>query len=100
MGPTEAADATWQFIWATYNGSTGSPISKSYIADSAGPTLNGTETTNGGFDGLRLFGRYSTSTTSTEVPTADVGLVKVWDGVLKPADIQAQWTTYKTRFGY
>ena len=100
VGPTEPADATWQFIWATYNGSTGSPISKSYIADSAGPTLNGTETTNGGFDGLRLFGRYSTPTTSTEVPTADVGLVKVWDGVLKPADIQAQWTTYKTRFGY
>ena len=100
VGPTEAQDNTWQFIWATYNGNAGSPVSNSYIAAATSPTLNGTETTNGGFEGLRLFGRYSTGTTSTEVPTADVGLVKVWDGALGAGDIQAQWNTYKTRFGY
>jgi len=100
VGPSEPADTTWQFIWATYNGSAGSPVSQNYVASSTAPYLNGTEPTNGGFLGLRLFGRYLDATTSSEVPTADVGLVKVWDGVLSLADIQGQWATYKTRFGY
>ena len=67
---------------------------------SGSPYLYGTDTSNGGFDGLRLFGRYLNSTTSSEVPTADVGLVKVWDGVLSLSAIQTQWNNYKTRFGY
>lgn len=64
------------------------------------PYLYGTETSNGGFEGLRLFDRYLNSTTSSEVPTADVGLVKVWDGVITLSQITAQWNTYRTRFGY
>ena len=100
VGSTAPQDNAWQFIWATYNGNASSPVSNSYIAAATSPTLNGTETTNGGFEGLRLFGRYLNSTASTEVPTADVGLVKIWDGVLGAGDIQAQWNTYKARFGY
>jgi len=101
VGSTIPQDDAWQFIWATYNGDPGSPTSQSYVANSTVPTTPyGTDTTNGGFDGLRLFGRYLNSTTSSEVPVADVGLVKVWDGVLTLAQIQAQWNTYKTRFGY
>jgi len=101
VGGTTPADNAWQFIWATYNGNAGSPISQNYVANSTVPTATyGTDTTNGGFEGLRLFGRYASPTTSTEVPTADVGLVKVWNGVLTLAEIQAQWSAYKTRFGY
>jgi hypothetical protein len=102
VGSTTPEDNNWQFIWATYNGEPGSALSQSYVANSTTPTTpHGTNTTNnGGFDGLRLFGRYLNSTTSSEVPIADVGLVKVWDGVLTLAQIQAQWTAYKTRFGY
>jgi len=29
-----------------------------------------------------------------------VGLVKVWNDVLTLSQIQTQWLTYKTRFGY
>jgi hypothetical protein len=101
VGSTIPQDNEWQFIWATYNGEPGSPVSQSYVANSTVPTATyGTDTTNGGFDGLRLFGRYLNATTSSEVPIADVGLVKVWDGVLTLAQIQGQWTAYKTRFGY
>jgi len=101
VGGTTPADNAWQFIWATYNGNAGSPTSQNYVANSTIPTTTfGTDTTNGGFNGLRLFGRYASPTTSTEVPTADVGLVKVWDGVLTLSDIQGEWATYKTRFGY
>jgi hypothetical protein len=100
-GQAHLADNNWQFIWATYNGIPGTPVSQSYVANTSTPTTTfGTDTTNGGFDGLRLFGRYLNSTTSSEVVTADTGLVKLWDGVLTLAQIQAQWATYKTRFGY
>jgi hypothetical protein len=98
---TDAADGNWQFIWATYNGDAVSPLSQSYVANSAVPTTAfGTSSTNGGFDGLRLFGRYLTPTSSSEVPTADVGLVKLWDGVLTLPQIQTQYAGYKARFGY
>jgi hypothetical protein len=102
VGPnSDATDGNWQFIWATYNGDTITPTSDSYVANAAAPTTTyGSNSTNGGFDGLRLFGRYLNSTTSSEVPTADVGLVKVWDSVLTLPQIQAQWSAYKTRFGY
>jgi hypothetical protein len=101
VGSNTPQDNTWQFIWATYNGEAGSPTSQSYVANSTVPTTTyATSSTNGGFDGLRLFGRYLNSTTSSEVPIADVGLVKVWDGVLSLSAIQAQYDAYKTRFGY
>lgn len=102
VGPANiSADASWQFIWATYNGDSASPASFNWIANSTMPIgYFGTDTTNGGFDGLRLFGRYLNATTSSEVPTADVGLVKVWNDVLTLSQIQTQWSTYKTRFGY
>ena len=102
VGPnSDEADGNWQFIWATYNGDTITPTSDSYVANAAAPTTTyGSNGTNGGFDGLRLFGRYLNSTTSSEVPTADVGLVKVWNKVLSLSQIQTQWSTYNTRFGY
>ena len=100
VGSPSAADDSWQFIWATYNGNFASPVSQNYIAGSTTAYLYGTNTSTGGFNGLRLFGRYVNSTTSSEVPTADVGLVKIWDSVLNLTQIQDQWDTYKTRFGY
>jgi hypothetical protein len=71
------------------------------VANTSQPTTTfGTGSTSGGFNQLRLFGRFASSTTITEVVTADVGLIKVWDGELTLAEIQAQHAAYKTRFGY
>jgi hypothetical protein len=75
--------------------------SKSYIATNTQPTTtNGTGSDNGGFNGLRLFGRFVNSTTSSEEVDADVGFVKVWNGELSLAQIQAQYAAYAARFGY
>jgi len=91
-------DGSWRFGWFTYNGTS---TTNAYAAGSTQPTTTfGTKAGNGGFNGLRLFGRYSNATTNVEVVTADVGLVKVWDGALTLAQIQAQHAAYKTRFGY
>lgn len=96
-----AADGTWRFGWMTYNGNSGSPSTLAYVAGSSQPsTTYGTRAGSGGFNGLRLFGRYSTASASTEVGVFDVGLVKLYNGVLSLADIQSLWSSYRTRFGY
>ena len=100
-GSSTVADTAWHFIWFTNTGSAGASKAKSYVATNTAPSgTNGTGATNNGFNGLRLFGRYSTASASTEQVDADVGFVKVWDGELTLAQIQAEHATYKTRFGY
>jgi hypothetical protein len=95
------ADTAWHFIWFSNNGLGTTDSTKSYIATTTAPTTtNGTRSGSAGFNGLRLFGRFVNSTTNTEPVTGDVGFVKVWDGELTLAEIQALHATYKTRFGY
>jgi hypothetical protein len=96
-----AADTAWHFIWMTDDGLNTTNSTKSYIATSVAPTgTNGTRNASSGFNGLRLYGRYSTATTSSEPVTGDVGFVKVWDGALTLSEIQSLHAFYKTRFGY
>jgi len=98
---SDTADTAWHFIWFTCTGTVSATRSKSYIATTTTPTgTYGTGSGNGGFNGLRLFGRFVNSTTSSEQVDADVGFVKVWNGELTLAEIQAEYTTYAARFGY
>lgn len=98
---SDTANTAWHFIWFTNTGSAGVSKAKSYIATSTAPSATyGTGATNNGFSGLRLFGRFSNSTTSSEQVDADVGFVKVWNSELTLAQIQAEHAAYKTRFGY
>jgi len=95
------ADTAWHFIWFSSTGAAGASKAKSYVATNVAPTGTfGTSSTNGGFNGLRLFGRFLNSTTSSEQVDADVGFVKVWNKELTLAEIQAEHATYKARFGY
>jgi hypothetical protein len=50
----------------------------------------------GGFNQLRMFSRSAGS----EVQTADIGFVKVYNGVLPLSDVQGLYSQYKSRFGY
>jgi hypothetical protein len=93
-----AQTGAWRFAWMTSNGTT---TTNAYAAGSTAPTgTHGTRAGVSGFNGLRLFGRYVSGVQNTEVVTADVGLVKVWDGALTLAQVQAEHAAYKTRFGY
>jgi hypothetical protein len=70
-----------------------------YTATSAQPTgtsFTGTNAGGGGFNQLRMFSRSAGS----EVQTADIGFVKVYNGVLTLAEVQSLYATYKARFGY
>ena len=95
--PSSGADLFWHLDWATWNTSTG--LGQLYSATSSSPTgvlFSSTNAGGGGFNQLRLFSRSSGS----EVQTADIGLIKVYNGVLTLANVQSLYATYKTRFGY
>jgi hypothetical protein len=95
--PSSGADTVWHLDWATWNASTNTgqlytstsiaPINYAYTAISA---------SGGGFNQLRMFSRSSGS----EVQSGNIAFVKVYNGVLTLAEIQAQHAEYKARFGY
>jgi hypothetical protein len=95
--PSSGADLFWHLDWATWNTSTG--LGQLYSATSSSPTgtlFTGTNASGGGFNQLRLFSRASGS----EVQTADIGFIKVYNGVLTLSNVQSLYTTYRARFGY
>jgi hypothetical protein len=95
--PASGADLFWHLDWATWNTSTS--LGQLYSATSVSPSSVAFSATNaggGGFNQLRLFSRSSGS----EVQTADIGFIKVYNGVLDLATVQSLYATYKARFGY
>jgi len=95
--PGSGADTVWHFNWATWNTLTG--VGQLWGATSTQPTaylFTGTNAGGGGFNQLRMWSRSA----ATEIQTADIGFVKAYNGVLTLAEIQAQYATYATRFGY
>jgi hypothetical protein len=95
--PGSGADTVWHLDWATWNTTTG--VGNLYASTSTAPTgvaFTGTNGGGGGFNQLRLFSRSSGS----EVQSGNIAFIKVYNGVLTLAQIQALYATYKTRFGY
>jgi hypothetical protein len=95
--PGSGADTVWHLDVATWNTSTS--LGQIYAATNTQPTgtaFTATNASGGGFNQLRLFSRSAGS----EVQTADIGFIKVYNGVLTLANVQSLYATYKTRFGY
>ena len=95
--PGSGADLIWHFGWGTWNNTTST--GQLYTATSTQPTSVAFTATNGaggGFNQLRMWSRSSGS----EVQTANIGFVKVYNGVLDLATVQSLYATYKARFGY
>ena len=95
--PGSGADTVWHFGWGTWNTTTST--GQLYIATSSQPTNYSYTATNGGgggFNQLRIWSRSAGS----EVQTANIGFIKVYDGVLDLPTIQSQYATYAARFGY
>jgi hypothetical protein len=95
--PGSGADTVWHFGWATWN--TATNTGQLWIATTSQPTNYSYTATNaggGGFNQLRMFSRSSGS----EVQSGNIAFIKVYNGVLDLATIQAQYATYAARFGY
>jgi len=93
----------WNFIWGTWDKTDGN--AKVYVAASGvnstiGPTdvykySNVGLTATHGFNQLRLWSRYFAG----EVQSGNIGLVRVYDGVMPLAQIQSTWANLHSRFG-
>jgi hypothetical protein len=95
--PGSGADTVWHLDVATWNTSTS--LGQLYAATNTQPTATSFTATNGaggGFNQLRLFSRSAGS----EVQTADIAFVKVYNGVVSLAKVQSLYAAYATRFGY
>jgi hypothetical protein len=95
--PLSGADTVWHFNWATWDTTTST--GQLWRATNTQPTnflVSGTSGAGGGFNQLRMWSRPSGS----EVQTANIGFIKVYNVVLGLSDIQAQYATYAARFGY
>jgi len=96
--PSSGTNAVWNFIWGTWNATTG--LGQLYAATSTQPTGTSFTATNlgggGGANQMRLFSRSA----ATEVQTADIGFVKAYDGILTLLEVQLLYSEYKARFGY
>lgn len=95
--PVTGADLVWHFGWGTLNVVTG--LGQLYTATSSQPTGTSYAVTNAGFRGFNQLRMWSRSA-GTEVQTADIGFVKVYNSVLTLTDIQGLYNQYKARFGY
>jgi len=95
--PATGADLVWHFGWGTLNTTSG--VGQLYAATSSQPTGTAFSVTNAsfrGFNQLRMWSRAA----GTEVQTADIGFVKVYNSVLTLKDVQQLYNQYKARFGY
>jgi len=93
----------WNFLWGLYDTTTGWGnlyIASSTVANVSGPSsvyksaLIGTGSTHG-FNQFRLWSRSG----GAEVQTGNIGLVRVYDGIMPLAQIQSTWANLHTRFG-
>jgi hypothetical protein len=91
----ETADTVWHLDWAVFDNTSG--VGRIYSATNSQPLGSAYSATNSSIRGpnqLRLFNRAS----GTEAAPADIGVVKVWNGALTLAQIQAEWAAYYTRY--
>jgi len=93
-GPT---DTVWHIDFVTFNGaSLGNIFSSTNTQPTATPTYTATNAAISGFNQLKLYSKSD----GNECAAGDIGVIKVWTGVLSTAQMQAQYAAYKTRFGY
>jgi hypothetical protein len=97
LNGTARDTGVWRLDWAVVNGTTGK--ADLYSATTSQPTTTAYTTTNASvsaFNKLRLFAKSD----GNECAPGDIAFVKVYDGVLDLATIQALYATHKGRFGY
>jgi len=95
-------DSGWNFIWATYDATTGTAklyIASSTVNNTSGPAAYYKQAIYGvssrGFNQLRLWSRSG----GGEVQSGKIGFIKVYNRAITLAETQTLWTQYHARFG-
>jgi hypothetical protein len=90
-------DTVWHIDFVTFNGtSLGNIFSSTSVQPTATPTYTATNASIRGFNQLQLYSKSD----GNECAAGDIGMVKVWNGVLTTEQMQTEYNAYKARFGY
>jgi len=91
-------DIVWHIDFVTFNKTTtvGNVFSSTTVQPTATPTYTATNASISGFNQLQLYSKSD----GNECAAGDIGMVKVWTGVLTTAQMQTEYNAYKARFGY
>ena len=91
-----AKDTVWHIDFLTFTKTVGNIYSSTNVQPTGTPTYTLTSSSIQGFNQLKLYSKFD----GNECAAGNIGVVKVWTGVLTTSEIQAQYAAYKTRFGY
>jgi len=91
-----ARDTVWHIDFVTFTKTVGNIYSSTTVQPTSTPTYTNTSSTISGFNQLKLYSKSD----GNECAAGNIGMVKVWTGVLSTAQMQAQYAAYKARFGY
>jgi hypothetical protein len=89
-------DTVWHIDFVTFTRTVGNIYSSTSAQPTSTPTFTNTSSTISGFNQLKLFSKSD----GNECAAGNIGMVKVWTGVLSTAQMQAEYNAYKARFGY
>jgi hypothetical protein len=91
-------DVTWHLDWARFNISSG--VGDLFSVTTSQPTSTPAYTTTnsgiGAFNQLKLFSKSD----GNECAAGDIAFVRVWNGVMTTAQMQAEWTAFHARVGF
>ena len=93
-----ARDTVWHIDFVTFDktSTVGNVFSSTSSQPTATPTYTATNSGISGFNQLKLFSKSD----GNECAAGDIGMVKVWNGVLTTTQMQTEYAAYKARFGY
>ena len=91
-------DVTWHLDWARFNISSG--VGDLFSVTTSQPTSTPAYTTTnsgiGAFNQLKLFSKSD----GNECAAGDIAFVRVWNGAMTTAQMQAEWTAFHARVGF
>ena len=91
-------DTTWHLDWARFNKNTsvGDLFSVTTSQPTGTPAYTTTNSGIGGFNQLKLFSKSD----GNECAAGDIAFVRVWDGAMTTAQMQAEWAAFHARVGF
>lgn len=91
-------DVAWHLDWARFKKTTsvGDLFSVTTAQPTATPAYTATNASIGAFNQLKLFSKSD----GNECAAGDIAFVRIWDGAMTTAQMQAEWTAFRARVGY
>ena len=89
-------DTVWHIDFVTFNKTVGNIYSCTSVQPTSTPTYTLASSSISGFNQLKLYSKND----GNECAAGNIGVIKVWSGVITTPQMQTEYNAYKARFGY